>query len=379
MNSLMTNNLIEKGESKDLEYKDSLYKVVETYPYQNNNKSINAKSAENRKNKLTSHFNPKFSTNIESQKEVIKINMPSIPNYNENHEINEQSPPKNRTHSISNNTSDYYKKYLVSLKGTYFTTEEPETIIKNKNNTKIDKLENLQNNLNESISTNHSVLTMSSNKNSFSRLLLRSLYDNYLDTKYQDISILQKKYSFPFIPIEVKKNSTYFIIKSFNIENIHKAIKYGVWSTTYSGNILFDKAYVNAQSKGGEVYLFFSTNSTFAFQGIAKLKSKFQAKSHNFWKGSDKYKAFNGSFNIEWLIIKDVPNSSLDRIHVNNIPFSKLRNGVEIIEHDALMAINIYEKFYYCSSLVLSDFMRLDLEEKQQVSIDYSRKGSCVK
>ena len=374
----MSNNLIEKEQNKDQDDKDSLYKVVETYPNQNINNSINAKSAENRKSKLTSHFNPKFAAKIEGKKELNKINMPSTSNYNENHEINEQSLPKSRTLNNSNNTSDYYKKYLVSLKETYFTTEEPETVIKIKNG-KSDKIENLQNNLNESISTNHTVLTMSSNKNIFSRLLLRSLYDNYLDTKYQDISNLQKKYSFPFIPIEVKKNSTYFIIKSFNIENIHKAIKYGVWSTTYSGNILFDKAYVNAQSKGGEVYLFFSTNSTFAFQGIAKLKSKFQAKSHNFWKGSDKYKAFNGSFNIEWLIIKDVPNSSLDRIHVNNIPFSKLRNGVEIIEHDALMAINIYEKFYYCSSLVLSDFMRLDLEEKQQVDVDNSRKGSYAK
>lgn len=221
--------------------------------------------------------------------------------------------------------------------------------------------------LNESISTTNTGITANSPRGIYNRSTLKSIYDNYLEVKYPEISNIQKKFSQPYSKIEVKKNSTYFIIKSFNIENIHKAIKYGVWSTTYSGNILFDKAYSLAQSRNADVYLFFSTNSTFAFQGIARLKSKFQSKSYNFWKGSDKYKSFNGSFMLDWLIIKDVPNATLDKIQINNIPFSKLRNGVEINEHDALSAVSVYESFYYCSSLVLSDFMRLDFEEKQML------------
>lgn len=220
--------------------------------------------------------------------------------------------------------------------------------------------------LNESISTTNSAhaTAIHSPKKALSRQTIKMIYDGYLELNYPEIHNIQQKFSTPYTNIDAKKNSIYFVIKSFNIENIHKAIKYGVWSTTYSGNIIFDKAYSLAQSRNAEVYLFFSTNSTFAFQGIARLKSKFQTKTYSFWKGSEKYKSFNGSFNLDWLIIKDVPNSTLDKIQVNNIPFSKLRNGVELNEKDALNAVNIFRNFYYCSSLVLSDFMRLDMEEK---------------
>jgi len=231
--------------------------------------------------------------------------------------------------------------------------------------------------LNESISTTYTALTSytTSPKGTCNRYSLKNLYENYLEAKYPDMAALQRKFSVPFTNINIVKNSTYYIIKSFNIENIHKAIKYGVWSTTYSGNNAFDKAYVDAQNRNAEVYLFFSTNSTFAFQGIARLKSKFQNKSYNFWKGSDKYKSFHGSFNIDWIVIKDVPNSTLDKVAVNNIPFSKLRNGVEINEADALLAIKLIECFYFCSSLVLSDFMRLDYEEKQCVDSGFKSKN----
>lgn len=301
--------------------------------------------------------------------------------------LRKTSSPKN---SNSLYSSEYYAYYLNSIrfiddydymnynsivhnKGKSFhdldykqKTSLPKDIRLSDSENMKDKQKEVQ--LNDSFSTSYSGYTVNSrNLNEFNRYKYKSIVENYLDSKYYDIYNIYKKYSLPYIPIEVKKNSIYFIIKSFNIENIHKAIKYGVWSTTYSGNILFDKAFNSVNNKNGGVYLFFSTNSTFAFQGIARLKSNFQQKSYNFWKGSDKYRSFNGSFNIEWIIIKDIPNSSLDKILINNIPFSKLRNGVEIAEQDALLAISIYEKFYYCSSFVLSDFIRLDMDEKYNV------------
>ena len=179
---------------------------------------------------------------------------------------------------------------------------------------------------------------------------------------------------------DIRKNSLFYIIKSFNIENIHKALKYGVWSTTYSGNILFNDAFTIAKQTKSNVYLFFSTNSTFAFQGLAKLTSGFQKNSFSFWKGSDKYKHFNGSFKIKWIIIKDIPNSTLDEVYlymliyhrsVDNIPFSKLRNAYEVPEKDAIRAIEIMKKFYYYSSLVLNEFKNFDEEESKIEREDY--------
>lgn len=43
----------------------------------------------------------------------------------------------------------------------------------------------------------------------------------------------QPKYSF----------SRFFVIKSYNEEDVHKAIKYFIWSSTERGNKILDQAY----------------------------------------------------------------------------------------------------------------------------------------
>lgn len=234
---------------------------------------------------------------------------------------------------------------------------------------KLNKLQLQYKMMNESTSTNNTAFTSHqaySPKTNNTRQMMLNVYNNYLIAKYPNLAELLNKYSTPFIPINVVPNSKYYIIKSFNIENIHKAIKYNTWSTTYSGNSSFNKAYIEAKNRGAEVYLFFSINSTFSFQGLARLSSKLQEKSYSFWKGSEKYKKFDGSFNLEWLIIKDVPSTTLDRVVIDNVPFSKLRNCMEVKENYALSVIKYIEGFYYCSSLVLNDFMRLDMQEKEE-------------
>jgi hypothetical protein len=112
--------------------------------------------------------------------------------------------------------------------------------------------------------------------------------------------------------------------------------------------------------------MFFSTNSTYSFQGIAKLSSPLQKQSFKFWKGNEKYKSFIGSFKLEWEIIKDVPNSSLDVVFWEGFPFSKIRNGVEVGAEAAYHAISVIEEFFYCSSLILDDFQRFDYEEENE-------------
>lgn len=49
-----------------------------------------------------------------------------------------------------------------------------------------------------------------------------------------------------------------YIMRSSNDDNIHKSIKYGVWTSTYENNKLLDDAYTNAKKNNTEVFLFFS-------------------------------------------------------------------------------------------------------------------------
>jgi YT521-B-like domain len=59
-------------------------------------------------------------------------------------------------------------------------------------------------------------------------------------------------------------SAKFYVIKSYSEDDVHKSIKYGVWSSTPNGNRRLDAAYMDAQressgnSKGCPVFLFFS-------------------------------------------------------------------------------------------------------------------------
>lgn len=57
-------------------------------------------------------------------------------------------------------------------------------------------------------------------------------------------------------------DARFFIIKSYSEDDIHKSIKYSVWSSTPNGNKKLDAGYSEAQGKPGgcPVFLFFSVS-----------------------------------------------------------------------------------------------------------------------
>src|SRR5690349_3598000 len=74
--------------------------------------------------------------------------------------------------------------------------------------------------------------------------------------------------------LSVEENSAFFVIKSFSEEDVHKAIKYNVWTSTKGGNQTLNNAYNTTKEKGGHVYLFFSCNGSGRFVGVARMKSE---------------------------------------------------------------------------------------------------------
>lgn len=60
------------------------------------------------------------------------------------------------------------------------------------------------------------------------------------------------------------EEAMFFVIKSYSEDDIHKSIKYNVWSSTLNGNKKLDNAYQESQKKVSEksgkcpVFLFFS-------------------------------------------------------------------------------------------------------------------------
>jgi hypothetical protein len=103
----------------------------------------------------------------------------------------------------------------------------------------------------------------------------------------------------------INENSRFFVIKSFSEEDVHKAIKYNVWSSTKNGNQTLSNAYKQTKENGGYVYLFFSCNGSGRYVGLARMKGDVdEGKQFLYWTQDSKW---TGLFDIEWLFIKDVP------------------------------------------------------------------------
>lgn len=128
-------------------------------------------------------------------------------------------------------------------------------------------------------------------------LIIRS--EMYIVYNYPHLVSTNQKLNNRDISEIIPENSAIFIIKSFTEEDIHKAIKYNVWSSTNYGNNR-----LNLEFKNRPVFLLFSTYKSNIFTGLAQMKSEVNFKNvFPLWAREN----WRGTFDIEWLVIKDVP------------------------------------------------------------------------
>lgn len=149
----------------------------------------------------------------------------------------------------------------------------------------------------------------------------------------------------------------FFIIKSYSEDDVHKSIKYSVWASTQNGNKKLDAAYQEAQQKSGgcPIFLLFSVNTSGQFVGIAEMLGPVDFnKSLEYWQ-QDKWV---GCFPVKWHIVKDVPNSVLKHITLENNenkPVTNSRDTQEIKLEQGLQLLKIFKE-YTSKQCILDDF-----------------------
>ncbi|XP_071696592.1 YTH domain-containing protein ECT4-like [Rutidosis leptorrhynchoides] len=164
---------------------------------------------------------------------------------------------------------------------------------------------------------------------------------------------------------ETYADAKFFIIKSYSEDDVHKSIKYNVWSSTQNGNKKLDAAYQEAQQKSEAcpVFLFFSVNTSGQFVGIAEMVGPVDFnKSLEYWQ-QDKW---IGCFPVKWHIVKDLPNSLLKHIILENNenkPVTNSRDTQEVKLEHGLQMIRIFKE--YCSKQCLLDDFEF-YEERQK-------------
>ena len=202
------------------------------------------------------------------------------------------------------------------------------------------------------------------NYNPFMQLQMLYRTEMYICSRYRNLIDINIKNSSLYEKID--SNSKFFIIKSFSEEDVHKSIKYGVWSSSKNGNLTLSNAFQLTKEKNGNVYLIFSCNGSGRYVGIARMKTPCdENRTFEFWTQDGKWP---GLFDVEWLFIKDVPFKEFKDIIITmkdgeTKPISNARDTQEVPFEQAKIMFEKISK-YQNSNTILEYFEFYDLRQE---------------
>ncbi|KAF5341311.1 hypothetical protein D9757_014632 [Collybiopsis confluens] len=190
-----------------------------------------------------------------------------------------------------------------------------------------------------------------------------------------DVSALiaTKGYNPPSFDIRPQNASCarYFVIKSYTEDDVHKSLKYEIWSSTDPGNKRLDKAFKENTGRG-PIYLFFSVNASGHFCGMAEMLTPVDyTRSSTVW-ASDKWK---GVFKVQWIFVRDIPNVNLRHIKLNNTQNEMLRifhthpARTSLLQDFAFYELQAMQKIQGPSSPVGQQSPLLNQQQQQQSNL----------
>ena len=183
-----------------------------------------------------------------------------------------------------------------------------------------------------------------------------SRYRNLIDINQKNAKLIE----------QINANSKFFVIKSFSEEDVHKSIKYNVWSSSKDGNLTLSNAFKITEENKGNVYLFFSCNGSGRYCGLARMKTPCdENKTFGLWTQDGKWP---GLFDVEWLFIKDVPFKEFKNVIITMKdgevkPISNSRDTQEVpFEQAKIMIQKIAE--YQNTNTILEHFEFYDMRQE---------------
>ncbi|KAL5708639.1 hypothetical protein ACHQM5_019410 [Ranunculus cassubicifolius] len=165
------------------------------------------------------------------------------------------------------------------------------------------------------------------------------------------IRIQYNKEDFSVNYIEAK----FFIIMSRTEDDIHKSIKYNIWTSTSNGRKTLDAKFKEAKEKSNEcpVFLFFSVDKSEQFVGLAEMMGRVSGSS----------------FRVKWHIVKDIPYNFL-----KNRPVMQSEDIQEVMLEQGLVMMKRF-KDYYSKTCILDDFeFYNDYEDLQRLVQNKAKK-----
>lgn len=157
----------------------------------------------------------------------------------------------------------------------------------------------------------------------------------------------------------------FFVIKSYSEDDIHRSIKYEIWCSTEHGNKRLDQAFRERERENGIIYLFFSVNSSGHFCGVAQMMTSVDYNSNSSVWSQDKWK---GSFRVKWIYVKDVPNTQLRHIRLENNenkPVTNSRDTQEVPNEHGVQIMKIVHAYKHTTS-IFDDFTHYEKRQEEE-------------
>uniref|UniRef100_A0A8D8PNP8 YTH domain-containing family protein 1 n=1 Tax=Cacopsylla melanoneura TaxID=428564 RepID=A0A8D8PNP8_9HEMI len=182
---------------------------------------------------------------------------------------------------------------------------------------------------------------------------------------------------------DLPPNTRFFVIKSYSEDDIHRSIKYSIWCSTDHGNQKLDQAFRERQAVDGSILLFFSVNKSGHFCGVARMMSPVDYNASSSVWSQDKWK---GQFRVQWVYVKDVPNSHLKNIILetnDNKPVTYCRDTTEVPYEKGVQVLSKIQHFEHSTSIFddFSHYEQRQMAEKQAMEsgVQYQENSSYNK
>lgn len=157
----------------------------------------------------------------------------------------------------------------------------------------------------------------------------------------------------------------FFVIKSYSEDDIHRSIKYEIWCSTDHGNKRLDQAYREREKDRGIIYLLFSVNGSGHFCGMAQMMTAVDYDSVSSVWSQDKWK---GTFKVKWIYVKDVPNTQLRHIRLENNENKSVthsRDTQEVPNAQGMQVLKILSTYNHTTS-IFDDFIHYEKRQEEE-------------
>lgn len=158
-----------------------------------------------------------------------------------------------------------------------------------------------------------------------------------------------------------KNKGKFFVLLAKCEDDIHKSLKYGIWTTDVTGNQTLNQVFRTC--KGVEpVYLFFSVAGSGMFVGVAEMISAVNFSiSFNGW-----YPDYSnlGIFGVRWIFVKDIPFKKAFHVKITRgVSVTQANDCQELPKFAGFKLFRIFADLKNFRS-VLEDFKYYDVKEE---------------